>query len=415
MGFRKLRRNCNSLSIIILLIFSQIISTSDSVYNSDKPLDVNTAAYGCYDFLVSNNKIYALSSLRLDILDISNPSKPIDKTVNETLRHNKPRTITKEENTILFASGDPPNSNLYAIQLDEDENKVTEVAYWDYDISKMVLKNKTLFSMAWINETRVFTIHNVIDIENIQLLGSTNTSYYHGYYRNEYIPDYYFIHENHCYVITEEGNLTIYQINNTYQLSFVEEYNFTNLRNLYFTEENLFTCDEMGMEIYNYSDIENMLLIKQYNIPNARSVQVRNETAYLITDEQFVTLDVSNLGEIRLLDQYLLGKRESIKLMKIEMKDNLAIVMTEKLYSDAIGYTGYLYIFDITDPISIKRIYPVRIPLNHYRLQIVFAVFFYGGPPILITAIVAIIIRRRNRKQRNEKISYKSSNDDKPP
>lgn len=246
---------------------------------------------------------------------------------------------------------------------------------------------------------------------NIQ--GITNTSHSHNYYRDNDIPDYYFIHGNNCFFITEEGNLALYHINSTYQLSFIKEFNFTNIRNLYFTVEYLFTCDETGLQIYNYSNVENLVLVNQYNLTNARYVQVKNEIAYLITNKQFITLDLSNIMEIRNLDQYELGKREPLNLMKIGIEGSLAFVITEYWDTSFVGYTWYVYIFDIATPNEIKRIYPVKIPLNPYRLQIVFAVFFYGGPPILIAVIVAIIIRRRYRKQRNEEIIYLTKDDKK--
>jgi len=429
MGCNILGRKRPSFSIIFLLIFSQIINITISYQNSEfpqiiqdlrenpvnneKPMVVNTAGYYCYDFIIANKQMYTLYGAKLEILDISNPANPTRQTKNETLLQRSPQSITKEENTILLAFGGYPNTSIVAIELDEDESKITEVADWNYNIRKMALKNETLYSMAFVNETSTFVIHNATDIENMHILGMNSTNYSHNYYRHKNIPDYYFVFEKYCFFITEEGNIAVYQINSTYQLSFIKEYNFTNVRNLYFTEEYLFTCDETGLQIYNYSNVENLVLVKQYNVTNARSVQVNNEICYLITNKQFITLDLSNIVEIRNLDQYVLGKREPLNLMKIEIKDNLAFVITEYWDTSFAGYTWYVYIFDITIPNEIKRIYPIRIPLNPYRLQIVFAVFFYGGPPILIAAIVAIIIRRRYRKQRNEKIIHKQPQNDK--
>lgn len=334
MGYKKLERTCISFSVVLLLIFSQIINVTDSFPDDEKPLEVNTATYGCYDFLIANNEMYVLLSRWLDILDISNPSKPIDAIINETFIPTYPNTITKDENKILFASGDYPTTKLEVIEIDEDKVKTKKIANLDCYIRKIVLKDEVLYSLGWNEETKAFTIHNATDIENIQLLGSTNTSYFYGNYLYEPIPDYYYIEGNNCFFITEEGNLAIYQINNTYQISIIKEYNFTGLRNLYFTEEFLFTCDAKGLQIYNYANVENLKLKGQYNITDARAVQVRNEIAYLITSDQFVTIDVSNIEEISILDQYLLGNRETMKLMKIEMKEDLAFILTEKLYSD---------------------------------------------------------------------------------
>jgi len=429
MGCKILGRKRISFSIIFLLIFSQIINITISYQNSEfpqiiqdlrenpenneKPLEVNTAIYQCYDFIIANKQMYTLYSAELEILDISNPANPTRQTKNETLLQRSPQSITKEENTILLAFGGYPNTSIVAIELDENESKITEVADWNYYIRKMVLKNETLYSMAFVNETSTFVIHNATDIENMYILGMNSTNYSHNYYRGVSISDYYFIFEKYCLFITEEGNLAAYQINSTYQLTFIKEYNFTNIKNLYITEDYLFTCDEIGLQIYNYSNVENIVLVGQYNLTNARYVQVKNEIAYLITNKQFITLDISNIMEIRNLDQYELGKREPLNLMIIEIEGNVAFVITEYWDTSFVGYTWYVYIFDIATPNEIKRIYPVKIPLNPYRLQIVFAVFFYGGPPILITVIVAIIIRRRYRRQRNEKINYMSSNDDK--
>ena len=406
MGLKKLGKKSISLSVALLLVFSQIINLTDSFQNNEKPMEENTAGYACYDFVIANKQLYTLFGADLEILDISNPKDPLRQEKNETLLQRFPQSITKEENTIFLAFGRIPNTSIVLIEIIEDENKVTEVASWNYNIRKMVLKNETLYSMAFVNETSTFVIHNATDIENMYILGMNSTNYSHNYYRGVSIPDYYFIFEKYCFFITEEGNLAAYQINSTYQLSFIKEYNFTNIKNLYFSEEYLFTCDTTGLQIYNYSNVENLVLVGQYNLTNARYIQVKNEIAYLITNKQFITLDISNIMEIRNLDQYELGKREPLNLMKIEIEGNVAFVITEYWDTSFVGYTWYVYIFDIATPNEIKRIYPVKIPLNPYRLQIVFAVFFYGGPPILITAIVAIIIRRRYRKQRNEKIFY---------
>lgn len=402
------KRTC--FSIIFLLIISQRINFTDSFLDDEKPLEVNTATYGCYDFLIANNEMYVLLSRWLDILDISDPSNPIDAIVNETFIPTYPNTITKDENKILFASGDYPTTKLEVIEVDEDKVKTKKTANLDCYIRKIVLKDEVLYSLGWNEDTKAFTIHNVTDIENIQLLGSTNTSYFYGNYLYEPIPDYYYIEGNNCFFITEEGNLAIYQINNTYQISIIKEYNFTGLRNLYFTEEFLFTCDAKGLQIYNYANVEDLKLKGQYNITDARAVQVRNEIAYLITSDQFVTIDVSNIEEISILDQYLLGKRETMKLMKIEMKEDLAFILTEKLYSDAIGYGGYLYIFDISTPSKIKRIYPERIPLNHYRVDKVVMFLVLVLLPIIIGIVASLIITKisNRKKKRNEKIIYKS-------
>ncbi len=412
MGFRKMRLNSISFSVVFLLVFSQITNITDSFLKIEKPLEVNTASYSCYDFLIANKEMYVLLSRWLDILDISEPSKPIDATINETLIPSYPYTITKDENTILFASGDYPNTSLEVIELDEVKTKKT--VNLDCYIRKIVLKDEMLYSMAWNEETKVFTIHNATDIENIQLLGSTNTSYFYGYYLQKPIPDYYFIHENNCLFITEEGNLALYQINNSYQITFIKEYSFTDLRNLFFAEKYLFTCDKTGLQLYNYMNIENLSLVKQYNTPNARSVQVRDEIAYLITERQFLTLDLSNIEDIKMLDQYVLGKREPIDLMKIELKEDLAVVIIEKKDSGAAGYMGYLYIFDASTPSKIKRIYPERIPLNPYGFWVIaFDIFMiYVAPPIIIAIVfITIFVIVKERKRRKEKISNKKSDE----
>ncbi|GAG81968.1 unnamed protein product, partial [marine sediment metagenome] len=179
--------------------------------------------------------MYALLSHELEILDISNPANPTRQNKNETLLQRFPQSITKEENTILLAFGGHPNTSIVTIELVEDESKITEIADWNISIRKMVLKNETLYSMAFVNETSTFVIHNATDIENMYILGMNSTNYSHNYYRDVSISDYYFIFEKYCLFITEEGNLAAYQINSTYQLTFIKEYNFTNIKNLYIT------------------------------------------------------------------------------------------------------------------------------------------------------------------------------------
>ncbi|MBK5114563.1 MAG: hypothetical protein KGD59_11520 [Candidatus Heimdallarchaeota archaeon] len=338
----------------------------------------------------------------LEILDISTPSNPIVSTLNETFLHISPLSLTKEENTILIGYTQFfQNTSLMKIKIDQDPNKIIEVDVWNSIIKKMVLRNDTLYSMITRNEEYFFLIHNATNIEDMNLLGNTSVDFYPYPHNYENFPDFY-KHENNCFFITKEENLAVFQVNNTNQLSFIREYNFTNLKSMYFNEEYLFACDEIGLRIFNYSNVENLDLVKQYIIADAQSVQVNNEIAYLVTKKQFITLDISNLEEIRIMDQYVLGNREPLDLMKVEMKNNLAIVMTEDWITNYVGYSWYLYIFDITTPYKIKRIYPVNLPIDFWgTLKIVMYVFLAAIPVCIITVVVLVTTRNKKLKGKN--------------
>ncbi|MHA1356216.1 MAG: hypothetical protein ACTSR1_13685, partial [Candidatus Heimdallarchaeota archaeon] len=75
------------------------------------------------------------------------------------------------------------------------------------------------------------------------------------------------------------------------------------------------------------------------------------------------TLDISNIDSLSSLDQYTFGSREDCEFRRVETSGNLAIVLTEGWVEDTLSakYTGYLYIFDVSNPDNIKRLYPLKI------------------------------------------------------
>ena len=100
MGSPKQGRRGLGLSIIFLLIFSQIIFIAGIFqYNknqyinqglSNNPIEnrnsfvVNSVLSYCYDFIIAEDQMYVLGSMGLEILDILEPSEPIVSTLNET-------------------------------------------------------------------------------------------------------------------------------------------------------------------------------------------------------------------------------------------------------------------------------------------------------------------------------------------
>lgn len=414
MGNKKQGKRLIEFSIIILLIVSQIIFLSFD-YQNNKNESINmrlknnpfgnrdqfaetVSVYYCFDFIIVNNHLYMYWSMGLDILDISNPSDPVETSTNETILNLRPYAITKQDNIILMSIYQYPDMSLMKIDLDEDSEKIIEIDILpNIVLKKMILRNDLLYSVTFNKWGFFFLIHNATNIENINLIGNTSINHYSSFILYEDFPDFYMNGKN-SFFITEEGNLAVYQINETYQLSFIKEYNFTNLNSLYFTEEYLLSCDETGLRFFNYSNVENLNLVKYYNITNAQSVQIDDNLAYLITKKQMITLDVSNFDQIEILDQYILGKREHLDLMKVEMKDNLAIVMTEDWMTNYPGYTWYLYIFDITSPNKIKRIYPKNIPVDFW--PILGPILFVGVitvPIIVIGGVIFYSIRKRRK------------------
>jgi len=93
-------------------------------------------------------------------------------------------------------------------------------------------------------------------------------------------------------------------------------------------------------------------------------------------------------------------------LWKIELNENLAIILTENLWiMDYSGdYGGYLYIFDISSPTKIKRLYPVRIPLlDNWDKFMLRSILLYIVLPIVVVLVIIIsYILAWKKKQRKK-------------
>ena len=158
MGSKKQGKRLIEFSIIILLIFSQIIFLSFD-YQNNKNESINmrlknnpfgnrdqfaetVSVYYCFDFIIVNNHLYMYWSMGLDILDISNPSDPVETSTNETILNLRPYAITKQDNIILMSIYQYPDMSLMKIDLDEDSEKIIEIDILpNIVLKKMILRN----------------------------------------------------------------------------------------------------------------------------------------------------------------------------------------------------------------------------------------------------------------------------------
>ena len=422
MGLKTSIRNGSSLIFVFLLILSQIISVgffssaSDSQYITSticgnsaypfEPYEPNVHGIGLYDLLVVDDLVIAEFEDGSDFLNISTPSDPKEAIICSDFAHPS-RAFTNYGDTILFGSSESYRRNYSIMKIDLASNttECTEIAFWSNTRPCiMSLTNDTLFVFAEnIYDNHVFIefmIFNATNINVLTLLGNTTLT-------GSNVRSSFIVHENFVYFISYARNLFVYQINSTYQLTFIKEYSFAQLESVYFHENYLFTCNDLGFQVYDYSNPASLSLVTHYNISSAQYIRVRNDIAYLTTSDSFTTLDLSDIMDIQALDQYIPSNREFVELWKIDLNGNLAIILTEILwYLDYGGdYGGYLYIFDISSPNKIIRLYPDRIPLldNWDKFILRFILLVIVLPIVTVLSVILIFVRvywKKNNKRR---------------
>ncbi len=420
MGLKTSIKNGSSLIFVFLLILSQIISigffssASDSQYITSticgnsaypfEPYELNVHGFGLYDLLVVGDLVFAEFEDSSDILNISTPSDPKETLICSDFAHPS-RAFTNYGDTILFGSSESyyQNYSIMKIDLASNTTECSEIAFWSETRPRLMsLTNDTLyvFAMNIYNNTVYpeFMIFNATNINVLTLLGNTTLT-------GSNLRSSFIVHENFVYFISYARNLFVYQINSTYQLSFIKEYSFAQLESVYFHENYLFTCNNFGLQVFDSSNPSNLTYITHYNISSAQSIRINNDVAYLTTSDSFTTLDLSDIMDIQALDQYIPSDREFVELWKIELNGNLAIILTETLWFLDYGgdYGGYLYIFDISSPTEIKRLYPGRIPLfDSFDIFIIQMILLFVVLPIVIILVTILIVVIRIRKKKRQ-------------
>lgn len=410
----------SSFFIIFLLlnqVFFIVVTSSESSFsnrnninsqslNPIESLEINDFIDECVDLLVVDDFVLADYGNDVDFLDISNPSFP-ELLYNYDNYGQKMKAYTNFDNIVLFGLGDFENNySIMKIDLDVNSTVFSEISVLFGWLYQMSLTNDTLYSFSgssiyYLNE---FLIHNATDIDNLSLLGNTTLA---GIESNVN----FLVHEDYVYFTSEGRNLSIYQVNSSYQLSFVKQYYLTNLESIYFYEDYLLICFDFGFQVFNYSNPSNLSLVTQYNIPSAQSIRIRNDIAFLTTSDSFTILDLSNILNPQILDQYIIGDREYTEMWKIELSDNLAIILTEELrrfdYPGQFG--GYLYIFDVSSLSEIERLYPTRLPkYDGFTLLMLKLIVPMVTIPIFIVILLVVpkLIDEWKKKQQKEKELY---------
>lgn len=412
------RIGCSLFFIFLLLLnqvfFIRVIFSSNNTLNINSnicenpvnfvdPFEPNDVGYGLADLFVVDDLVIPVFDSGVDFVDISIPSEPKDLDIDLECGF-RSSAFTNFGDTLLFGSesSNYHNYSIMKIDLATNATDCSEIYFLNRTRPlQMILTNDTLYSLAIkFNGYCVFMIYNATNINELTLLDNSTFAVC-GYYPS------FVVHDNFIYYISLERSLLVYQINSSYQLSFIRGYSFAQLESVYFHENYLFTCNNSGLQIYDYSNPSNLSYITQYDISSAQSIRINNDVAYLTTSDSFTTLDLSDIMDIQLLDQYIPGDMERVDMWKIELSGNLAIVITEILwkFDYHVGYYGgYLYIFDISSPTEIKRLYPGRIPSRN-----VFDILRIIGITILVIIVVVIIlvptilIWKKENKKKNQK------------
>ena len=178
---------------------------------------------------------------------------------------------------------------------------------------------------------------------------------------------------------------------------------YDDIESIYLHDDLLFICDIAGVWIYNNSNPEALEPIVQYNISDAQSIFCLGTTIYLATKTAFYVLDITNLSNIQILDEYILGPYEGLEFKFVHVTNNLAILLAGLFvsydYSDRPEEP--LYIFDVTNPTKIVRIYPEKLwkpILIDYKILLYITIPIIGIGLIIISVVLIRKYKKPSQK-----------------
>lgn len=427
MGLKLLTKRDSQFFFVFLLIVSQIIifglassaiiTSNDNHKSTVSPIDddsfeVNDVQQYCFDLAVLDDLVMAQTSRGFDFLDISDPENPTEISINSTVNNYEQRFTIHDKTMLISLYDSRYNHNLLKFDLNNLTGECEVIDVLRGGPVKMILTNDTLYYAHNIINyyTFAFQIYNATNLDNLALLGNSTIS---GLNLNDHDSLDCIVHENYVYFRNDQDNLLVYQINSTYQLEFIREYSFLELYSMYFHGNYFFTCDKQSLQVFDYSDPGNLAYVSHYNISLAKNIRFINNIACLVSNEAFTTLDLSNINSISTLDQYTFGFREDCEFRKVETSGNLAIVLTEGFVEDTLSskYTGYLYIFDVTTPDKIDRVYPKRFPLfSGFDMWVLGMIALCVVLPITFVVVTIIVIVRVVKKRKLQNVEIVDNN-----
>ncbi|NHK32986.1 MAG: hypothetical protein FK730_16685 [Asgard group archaeon] len=359
--------------------------------------------YSQHDVLVVDDLVIATLLGEVKFLNISSPSAPDQLTIDPKVEDNS-STYANYGNIILFSLWTPPpelNYSIMKIDLAINSTAYTKITQWYFKPYQLHLTNDSLYCFSRSVFDYEFRIYNATNVDDLTFLGNTTLT-------EEDYESRFYIHNDYVYFISKDYILNVYQINSSYQLTFIDRYTFDfhQLVSVNFYENYLFACDSDALTIYDNINPANLEYVNHFEIPSAYSIRINNDIGYLTAKDSFTTLDLSNIMDIKVLDTYIPGKREVTHMWMIELSRNLAIVVTlEYFYADESGtYGGYLYIFDVSSPNRIKRLYPNRIPLlSFWEVFRILRILLYVFIAILFLTFPLLIIKLNSRKKKHQK------------
>jgi len=373
MGLRSLTKRYSHFFIIFLLVLSQFInlglaSSTSIISNGNQaqsisPIDpekpsINAIGVDCIDLVANDDFIVAREDDDY-ILDINNPSNPIEISLADSITNNIRGKIMLCKNILLFQGynhGHYPPS-IMKLELDNLSSNCSEILQFKGEPIAMNLTNEIFYLLSnnqdYVYEPEYafsFLIYNATDLDNLSLLGNSTLPAF-TIKQDEFVD--LVVQDNLVFMINEENNLAIYQINSTYQLEFIKEYVFPELNEIYINGDFLFTCDNQSLKVFDYTTPSNLIYISHYNMSNLNSIRTTNNVACLISDKAFTSLDLSDIYSLTILDQYVLTDREVGELNMLELHGNFAIVLVDYYLTNLFldnRYHGPLYIFDVSNP-----------------------------------------------------------------
>ncbi len=287
-------------------------------------------------------------------------------------------------------------NTIYQINYKNNAIELKNFFEIDFDIVKMNLTEDKLFLFGynWYYNPHLL-VYDITNVNNFELIGnSTIDSSMNGI----------FMDEKRVYIITEEGNLALYEVMENNQLNFIFEFDFNDLRSVYSNNSHIYTCDKDGLKIYEINEDKYLKFINHFAIENAKSLFVKENIIYLTTTKTLLTLDQTNIENILELDKHYMNSRINLEYKRVTVYNNRCIILNEFSYSqhEIVTYSGSLFVFDVSNPEKIVRLFPDKIPFHlGFGATYLFAGVILISPIFIIVGIFWIVLKVKKRRMKN--------------
>ncbi|HUU77052.1 MAG TPA: hypothetical protein VMX55_01815 [candidate division Zixibacteria bacterium] len=358
-------------------------------------------AYDNYLFIVPDYSPYRVHFL---VLNISNPKKPIEITINSEHSFSIQKIELFENYLIIL------NCGLIEIYNAADPKILPYIG--EFNCSKFgyitdFFVNKNILTILTNNITNDDKFIHTILTYDLSIIESPSLLFNYTFIdRNLYTRGQ--LHGNNVFLLSiptdyhqSVCNLTIINFENKTHPTIINDLILTkNINSMQFYNNILyFTTTSDGLQILDLNDLnttQNLRRIFSYN--SLKEITIKENIGYLLSYDSVFILNLTNLNNIKLLGVYETRSQGIGFFDDFCVNENFIYAVRTAEYSDR-----GIFIIDIDDLENPKKIFPSGFVLSSETKLYLGAVFsgigFFGIPLIIIISVIIIFIRKKKKKK----------------